>query len=104
MIRLATVFSGIGAIEHALERMGLNSEIVFACDNGEVNILTKDIGTDMDAIKEDLTELEKQISEIKFKDDVNDLYKKQLENMLDTTLEEFDKVWDSIGSIPDRDN
>lgn len=88
MIRLATVFSGIGAIEHALERMGLNSEIVFACDNGEVNILTKDIGTDMDAIKEDLTELEKQISEIKFKDDVNDLYKKQLENMLDTTCED----------------
>ena len=32
-IRVATLFSGIGAIEHALERLKLNKEIVFACDN-----------------------------------------------------------------------
>lgn len=32
-IRLATVFSGIGAIEHALKRMNLPNELVFACDN-----------------------------------------------------------------------
>lgn len=31
-IRLATVFSGIGSIEHALLRVGLPHEIVFACD------------------------------------------------------------------------
>ena len=34
-MRLATVFSGIGAIEHALIRSHLQHEIVFACDNGE---------------------------------------------------------------------
>ena len=27
------MFSGIGAIEHAFERLGLKHEIVFACDN-----------------------------------------------------------------------
>ena len=32
-IRLATLFSGIGAIEFALRRLNLKSEIVFACDN-----------------------------------------------------------------------
>ena len=32
MIRLATCFSGIGAIEHALNRMGLDNRIVFASD------------------------------------------------------------------------
>ncbi|MEK7130903.1 MAG: DNA cytosine methyltransferase [Patescibacteria group bacterium] len=32
MLRLATVFSGIGAIEHALKRMGIPYELVFACD------------------------------------------------------------------------
>ena len=32
MLRLATVFSGIGAIEHALKRMGVPYELVFACD------------------------------------------------------------------------
>lgn len=31
-IRLATSFSGIGAIEHAFQRLGLNYEIVFAGD------------------------------------------------------------------------
>lgn len=31
-IRLATSFSGIGAIEHAFQRLGLNFEIVFAGD------------------------------------------------------------------------
>ena len=31
-IRLATAFSGIGAIEHAFQRLGLNYNIVFAGD------------------------------------------------------------------------
>lgn len=31
-IRLATVFSGIGSIEHALLRLNIPHEIVFACD------------------------------------------------------------------------
>lgn len=34
-LRLATVFSGIGAIEQALLRMHVEHEIVFACDNGD---------------------------------------------------------------------
>lgn len=51
MIRIATVFSGIGAIEHALDRMNLDHEIVFACDNGDVDILTKDIGMSISMIK-----------------------------------------------------
>lgn len=33
MLRVATVFSGIGAIEHALERIGVPYKLVFACDN-----------------------------------------------------------------------
>jgi len=37
-IRLATVFSGIGAIEFAFKRLNLPYEIVFACDNGERNV------------------------------------------------------------------
>ena len=35
MINIATVFSGIGAAEHALSLMGVETNIVFACDNGE---------------------------------------------------------------------
>lgn len=43
MIRLATVFSGIGAIEQALKKNNENFNIVFACDNGEREIsITKE--------------------------------------------------------------
>ena len=38
MIRLGTLFSGIGAIEQALEKMGLAHKNVFACDNGELEL------------------------------------------------------------------
>ncbi|WP_396139851.1 DNA cytosine methyltransferase [Flavobacterium sp.] len=32
-IRVATMFSGIGSIEHAIKRLNLKEEIIFACDN-----------------------------------------------------------------------
>lgn len=34
-IKLATVFSGIGAVEQAFIQLGIDHKIVFACDNGE---------------------------------------------------------------------
>lgn len=34
-LKVATVFSGIGAFEQALLQTGIDHEIVFACDNGE---------------------------------------------------------------------
>ena len=37
-LRVATVFSGIGAFEQALERLSVNYEIIFACDNGDRHI------------------------------------------------------------------
>jgi DNA (cytosine-5)-methyltransferase 1 len=37
-IKLATVFSGIGAIEFALKRLKIDHELIFACDNGEREI------------------------------------------------------------------
>lgn len=38
MLKLATVFSGIGAIEQALERLNIDYELEFACDNGNIEI------------------------------------------------------------------
>jgi len=35
MIKIATVFSGIGAAEHALEKINKEYKVVFASDNGE---------------------------------------------------------------------
>ena len=38
MIRLGTVFSGIGSIEQSLKRLGVEHELIFACDNGDVEL------------------------------------------------------------------
>lgn len=40
MIKLATVFSGIGSVEHAIKRLNVPHEIIFACDNGERRLKT----------------------------------------------------------------
>ncbi|MCM1161576.1 MAG: DNA (cytosine-5-)-methyltransferase [Roseburia sp.] len=99
MIRLATVFSGIGAIEHALQRMNIESEIVFACDNGDVEILTKRIGMNIDEIGAELESLKKIIITIQFNDEVEDLYKEQLVNMLREASTEFQNVYEKIAAI-----
>ncbi len=104
MIRLATAFSGIGAIEHALNRMGLENEIVFACDNGDVSILTKDVDTDIDEIKIELDSLSELIEEINSHYNMEDLYRKQLEGMLRTSMIEFDEVEELFKNIEEKDN
>lgn len=38
MIRIGTLFSGIGSPEKALEYLGVDHEIIFACDNGGIEI------------------------------------------------------------------
>ena len=50
MIRLATVFSGIGAIEQAMLQKELEHEIVFACDNGDI-CLDIDYDEEFDIVK-----------------------------------------------------
>ena len=100
MIKLATVFSGIGAIEHALQRMQLDHEIVFACDNGDVEILTKEIGMNIDEIGTELNALSKIIKNIQFNDEIEDLYKNQLDGMLSEALNEYDTVLEKIDALP----
>lgn len=41
-LRIGTLFSGIGAAEFALKRLGIPHEIVFACDNGEIMLSEDD--------------------------------------------------------------
>ena len=103
MIRLATVFSGIGAIEHALQRMQIKNEIVFACDNGDVSILTKKIDMNIDEIGNELKSLSKIIKKIKFNNEVEDLYKNQLDGMLTEALNEYESVLYKLDSFPKQD-
>lgn len=67
MIRLATLFSGIGAVEQALIRMNKEYKIVFACDNGDI-----DIDIDTEEIRNIVFNMK---SKKQKKDFVDDLYK-----------------------------
>lgn len=94
MINLATVFSGIGSIEWALKRMNINHNLVFACDNGDINL---DINDD-EEIRKKIKSLETKEEQNRF---VNNLYsqskktnfvkKTYLENY---NLDEEDFLWD----------
>lgn len=98
MIRLGTVFSGIGAIEHALNRMELDSTIVFACDNGDIDILSKKIDVNLDEIKEELDSLKVLIGDIDFIED-DDEYEKQLLDMLNSAECEFEDIITNLKSV-----
>lgn len=62
-INIATVFSGIGAPEQALLKLGIDFRIVFACDNGEIEL------------KQDINEIKKNINELNIQD-INSYIKK----------------------------
>ena len=66
MLRVATVFSGIGALEHALDRLNIPHKIIFACDNG-------DIPLDYDE-EQELSKIKKMGSKIEKKRYVDKLY------------------------------
>ena len=58
-LKIATVFSGIGSFEFALKRLGIEHEVIFACDNGEREIeYNKE--EEFEKIKKLLTAKEKQ--------------------------------------------
>ncbi len=93
-MKLATVFSGIGAIEQALRRMCIDYEIVFACDNGDVELNLLENNE-----LEEYTKLKKLRS------------KKQLKNQDDITRLEFlgktenelaEKTRAYIQTLPDK--
>lgn len=65
MLKLATVFSGIGAIEQALKQLNIPYEIVFACDNGE-----RYLDIDVEEVKEKV----KNLDETQTKEVISNLY------------------------------
>ncbi len=89
MIKLATVFSGIGAIEHALKRMKIEHKIVFACDNGDVDILSKEVKMNMIDVSLELENLDKLINQIQGSSEGDQLYKDELVGMLEKNNQEF---------------
>lgn len=54
-LKLATVFSGIGAVEQALRKLDIDFDIVFACDNGErvIDIPKEQILSELNSLKQE---------------------------------------------------
>lgn len=91
MIRLATVFSGIGAIEHALDRMGIEYKIIFACDNGDVDILSKKINDNIKEIEEEIKNLKEIVNNIE-NDKEFSKQLKQCENKFKKAIKNIDNI------------
>lgn len=77
MLKLATVFSGIGAVEHALQRMGIKHEIVFACDNGDINIWRNKSDEEKDFIKKEIMSIKDHLKRKLYVDNLYSQTKKQ---------------------------
>lgn len=65
MLRLGTLFSGIGAVEQALIRMNIKHKIVFACDNGDI-----DIDIDLEEEKKKIFNMTSKINKKKYVDNL----------------------------------
>lgn len=96
MLRVGTVFSGIGAIEHALKRMNIEHEIAFACDNGDVDIFSKEIPIDMKSIEAEFQELKFKIKEYNAITEEDTTYKKELENDLEQHFHTYNDICNEI--------
>ncbi len=104
MIKLATVFSGIGAIEHALERMQLEHEIVFACDNGDVELDMPKVRIDVDSMEKELDVLKKTIKKVsgKIHDEEAIDYAAQLGVMVAGVENEYQKLINKLNVTEDN--
>lgn len=92
MIRLGTLFSGIGAIEQALLRMKIEHINVFACDNGELDLklLPNDIQEEYDALK--------KIPRYRITKD----QKKRLSKLVKIEQEELENQASIVAALPDK--
>ncbi len=97
MLKIGTVFSGIGAIEHALKRMAIPHKIVFACDNGDVDIFKKKIDSNIIAILDELDFLGGKIKKLDISVDEDFEYMTDLDNHISKIKEKINQL-DKINS------
>lgn len=106
MLKLATVFSGIGAIEHALDRMQIEHKIIFACDNGDVELEMPQVNIDIDSMEKELKSLKSKIKKVSGDIDDEDSidYASQLDCMIKGVESEYKKLFSKLNvGIPDEE-
>lgn len=103
MLKIGTVFSGIGAIEHALKRMSIPHKIVFACDNGDVDIFKKKININIVDIMQELDLLSNTINKLNISVGSDYEYMTDLDNHINKIRDRVCKL-DSLININMSDN
>lgn len=79
MLKVGTLFSGIGAFEQALKQLEILHEIKFACDNGEIELIPLDT-----AVKREYRELDRRSKTLEGVDKERYIY---LKGKIDGTIE-----------------
>lgn len=96
MLKIATIFSGIGAIEQAALRLGIKHKIIFACDNGGVNLYKKSRIFYPNELNNKLIELNTKIEFlINIDKDFSNKLKQELDffnNKIQNKYQEFNKL------------
>ena len=92
MLKIGTVFSGIGAIEHAIKRMAIPHKIVFACDNGDVNIFKNKINYNLIEILRELDNLSDTIKNLNISVNEDYEYMTDLDNHINKIRKSVDKI------------
>lgn len=93
MLKIGTVFSGIGAIEHALKRMDIPYEIEFACDTGDVDIFSRKMKGTYQDTKDAFDEMREEITEFNSENDEDKEFIIKLED-------EVVALWTSFSKLP----
>lgn len=101
MLKLGTVFSGIGAIEHALKRMNIPYEIVLASDNGGVDIFGKKIKKNYLSLQESVIDLNLYFENVDLTE-FNDFNNVPLQDQIQFINTEFDCLNILVDSISEN--
>ena len=101
MLKLATVFSGIGAVEHALKRMSIPYEIVFACDNGDVDVLSQKIDASISGVIAGLERASEELDSLILDERFSD-QREAIVERLDGLQNDFDRFINE--GTPDLEN
>ena len=99
MLKVGTVFSGIGAIEHALLRMNIPHKLMFACDNGDVDIFSQNIAVDMKAIENEFKVLKAHVNQYSPKSESDTEYRDELASALESDEERFNQEKVNLDTI-----
>lgn len=109
-LRVATVFSGIGAIEESLKQLNINHIIKFACDNGErepktdlktlykvsKNVLPESKAEDLIRLYINIIFTKRKIKNAVLEEDISNLYKEIRPLDLKSAIKKIDSLDDMV--------